>query len=86
MTNCRIIAKRHNNSIDEIVTHVKVDKIYQIETIIKWIEDGTNTFYTEYEGNVATVYVKVHPISKKKFLISKSDRVPENNLDYLPNC
>ena len=87
MSEYKIIGKRHNNVKDKVVTHVKIGTgIYEISKIISWIESKTHNFYTMYGNKRAEVYVKVHPVSMKNFLISTADGIPGNNIDNLPDC
>lgn len=64
------------------VTEVQIEDaaIYTSESIIRWIKAGTFSFYTTQPDGTQT------PISVrgKRFMVSKGNKIKEDNLDYLP--
>jgi len=53
-------------------------------SVIADIEGGLYTYYTEYAGTRARIYVKSR--GYRKYLTTSADGTTANNLDYLPAC
>ncbi len=76
-----------NSSVDRI-THVKYDgAVHQVETVIRLIDSGSDTFYVSRLGEHSTVHV-VRPYGRDPYIRTAADADGEkrDNLLSLPQC
>ncbi len=79
------IAKIHHvNAHERITTVGGADFRYSEEEAIAYIESGTYSFYVMVDGARTDVIIATH--SGRKYLKTKSDAVPPDNLLALPEC
>ncbi len=86
MADCQITRTRKDGpDVDRRIDGCEVaGTVYWTDQIISWIENRTNTFFTNYAGRRAEVYVRVR--NNRKFLTTSPDGYGQNNLLLLPDC
>jgi len=82
----RIYCKVHNNSREQIISHVGVkgSDIMSVGDVIILIGRGKR-FYTRNNGKRVEVYKK-RGRNGRMFLTTNPDDTWQNNLDFLPPC
>lgn len=82
---CQITCVVHDKNL--VIQQVGIaGNLYNVQDVVNWINNGTNTFYTLENGVRANVIAKKHPTSGRWFLTTDPDGYNENNLDFLPKC
>ena len=71
----------------DVIVNVGVgEKVFSVQEVVGWIQEGRYGFYTNKDGKRVEVYVKEHPESRRLFLTTDPDDTKINNLDFLPYC
>ncbi len=86
MGDYQITCKEHDSQERIIKVGLgRMREMHSTDQVVKWIRDGTHTFYTLKNGDRAKVLARQRSDTGYWYLTTEPDNEDEKNLDFLPD-
>jgi len=83
ITHTRKDGADYDRRIDAVMIN---GQVYDIDTVIDWINSGAHRFFVSVWGRAVLVVTRIHSTSGRWYLTTEADGYPPNNLLSLPDC